>query len=85
MTHPSGGLVFQSGYPGTDGAWRAGAFLEDGSVRRSIPPSGLRRQFPGAVSRRGRIGAGADPSNEIGAQPNRRLELAAPLVVELHL
>ena len=39
----------------------------------------------GAVSRRGWIRAGADPSNEVGAQPNKRLELAAPLVVELHL
>ena len=73
------------GYPGSVSAWRAGAFLTDSSERRSIPPSGLRRRFPGAVSRRGWIGAGADPSNEIGAQPNRRLELAAPLVVELHL
>ena len=85
MTHPSGWFVFQSGYPGVEGRWREGASLVGGSERRSTRPSGLRRRFPGAVSRRGGIGAGVDPSNELGAQTNRRLELAAPLVVELHL
>jgi hypothetical protein len=58
--------------------WCGGAAVVVSSEQRSILPSELRRRFPGAVSRRGWIGAGLDPSNEIGAQPNRRVKLTAP-------
>ena len=77
MTYPSGESVFQSGYPGDEGRWRAGAFFMASSERRSTRPSGAGTN-EGAVSRRARISAGKHPCRGIGAQPNRRVKLAAP-------
>ena len=85
MTHPSGGFVLKIGYPSNEGRWRAGP-VRCGDLRASAHPA-VRPPLilTAPVSRRGWMGAGVDPSDGIGAQPNRRLELAAPLVVELQL
>jgi hypothetical protein len=78
MTYPSGGFACQTGYPGRDSLWRGGTAVR-GAFRAAVHPAvwspAAGRE---AVSRRGWIEAGMDPSGRIGAQHNKRLELTPP-------
>ena len=57
-----------------------------GELRAAFHPAvGTPPSIKAAVSRQARIGAGMDASDDFGAQPNKRLELTPPVVVELQL
>ena len=85
MTHPSGPVACNPGNQAVKVPWRAGDGGA-GELRAAFHPAvGAPTSIKEAVSRRARIGAGRDPSDDFGAQPNKRLELAPPVVVELHL
>jgi len=79
------GSLLNGDFSPVQASWRAGAVKRVSSERRSIRPSRpsslLQKRCRGAhESEQGRIRA-----TGMGAQPNRRLELAPPVVVELHL